>query len=332
MAQITVLGAGAWGTAFGQVLADAGNTVTMWAMEPQVVKDINENHRNSARLPIVDKLPENLSATGDRQAAVAHASIIVVAIAAQAARGALADFKDFIPDSAIMVSLMKGIERGSGKRMDEVVREALDLPSDRFVAISGPNLSKEVAQHLHSGTVVASTNMEAAKTVARACRTDYFKPFVSTDVIGLELCGSLKNVVALAVGMSRGAGRGENTAAMIETRGLAELTELGLAAGAKAETFSGLAGFGDLVATCGSSLSRNFTFGFNLGKGMSVDEATAASNGVAEGVPTTSAALALASRLGVNLPLATAVSHVINDGYSFDQMMAALFQTGITQE
>jgi glycerol-3-phosphate dehydrogenase (NAD(P)+) len=332
MAQITVLGAGAWGTAFGQVLADAGNAVTMWGMEPTIVDDINSNHRNSQRLPVVDRLPDLMSATSDREAAVTDADIIVVAIAAQAARGALADFKPFIPSGALVVSLMKGIERTTEKRMDQVVREALDLSEDRFVAVSGPNLSKEVAQRQHGGTVVASTNLEAAHAVARACSTEYFKPYVSSDVIGLEMCGSLKNVVALAVGMARGAGNGENTAAMIETRGLSELTALGLAAGAKAETFQGLAGFGDLVATCGSPLSRNFTFGFNLGKGMSVEEATQASNGVAEGVPTTGAAVALAENLGVKMPLVTAMSHVINDGYSFHQMMKDLFGTGITAE
>lgn len=332
MAKITVLGAGAWGTAFGQVLADAGNPVTMWAKEPQIVDDINTNHRNSYRLPVVEKLPDSMVATADRAQAVADAEIVVVAIAAQAARGALAEFKEFIPADAIVVSLMKGIERSTEKRMDQVVHEALDLPESRFAAVSGPNLSKEVALRQHSATVVASTNLEAAHKVARACSTKYFKPYVSSDVIGLEMCGSLKNVVALAVGMARGAGNGENTAAMIETRGLSELTALGLAAGAKAETFQGLAGFGDLVATCGSPLSRNYTFGFNLGQGKSVEEASALSNGVAEGVPTTSAAVALAEKLGVKMPIASAMSHVINDGYSFVQMMDCLFETEITAE
>lgn len=145
---------------------------------------------------------------------------------------ALVEFKGLIPDHAIVVSLMKGIERGTNKRMDEVVRESLDLPADRFAAISGPNLSKEIADRHPAATVVACTNLDNATKVAEACTTSYFKPFVTTDVIGLEMCGSLKNVTALAVGMARGAGYGENTAAMIETRGLAELTALGVAAGA----------------------------------------------------------------------------------------------------
>ncbi len=332
MAKITVLGAGAWGTGFGRVLADAGNDVLMWAIEPEIVEDIQNKHQNSYRLPAAGTLPSNMTATGDRQAAVKNAQIIVVAIAAQFARGALEQFRPFVPADAIVVSLMKGVEKGTGKRMDEVVREALELSADRFVAVSGPNLSKQVALRQPTGALVASENKEAALAVANACHTDYFKPYISDDVIGTEMAGSLKNVTALAVGMSHGAGYGENTAGMIMTLGLRELTRLGVAAGAKAETFQGLAGFGDLVATCSSPLSRNYTFGFNLGKGLSVEEATKASDGVAEGVATTSAVLELARRLGVRMPLAEAMNHVLADGYSFSQMFAALVGSEITTE
>ena len=302
--KITVLGAGAWGTAFGQVLADAGNDVTMWAREPEIVEDIRDNRRNGVRLPSVKKLPDAITATGNRAEAVKDADIVVVAIAAQFARVALVEFRGLIPEHAIVVSLMKGIERNTNKRMDEVVRETLDLPADRFAAISGPNLSKEIADRHPAATVVACENIDNAIIVAEACTTKYFKAFVTTDVIGLEMCGSLKNVTALAVGMARGAGYGENTAAMIETRGLAELTALGAAAGADPKTFFGLAGVGDLIATCGSPLSRNYTFGSNLGKGLSVEEATKVSNGVAEGVPTTDAVVALGNQLDVPTPLA----------------------------
>ena len=329
---ITVLGAGAWGTAFGQVLADAGNHVTMWAIEPEIVEGIRNHHRNAVRLPVVDRLPDNMTATGDRAEAVAEADIVVVAIAAQFARVALAEFKGLIPETAIVVSLMKGIERGGNKRMDEVVRETLDLPAERFAAVSGPNLSKEIAQRHPAATVVACENLDNARTVAAACTTDYFKAFITADVIGLEMCGSLKNVVALAVGMARGAGYGENTAAMIETRGLAELTALGEAAGADPKTFAGLAGVGDLIATCGSPLSRNYTFGANLGKGLSVEEATAVSNGVAEGVPTTGAVVALGDELGVPTPLAYAMSRVLDEGITCQEMLAQLFGEDITEE
>ncbi len=332
MTSITVLGAGAWGTAFGQVLADAGNRVTMWAIESQIVDAINSEHRNPVRLPIVEKLPDAMIATGDRAEAVLDAEIVVVAIAAQHARGALEEFRSLIPSNAIVVSLMKGIERNTGKRMDEVVCEALDLPAERFAALSGPNLSKEVALRQPAAAVVASTNHDAAVLVAQAAHTNYFKVFISSDVVGIELCGSLKNVVALAVGMVRGAGYGENTAAMIETRGLAELTALGAAEGADPHTFSGLAGVGDLIATCGSPLSRNYTFGANLGKGMSVEEATAASNGVAEGVPTTSAVVELGRKNNVATPLAAAMKHVLDNGISCQQMLSELFGDEIGEE
>ncbi|WEV41803.1 NAD(P)-dependent glycerol-3-phosphate dehydrogenase [Bifidobacterium sp. ESL0682] len=331
--KVTVLGAGAWGTAFGQVLADAGNDVTMWGREPEIVESIRDRHFNGARLPSVKRLPENMTATGDRAEAVKDARIIVVAIAAQHAREALEPFASLIPDDAIVVSLMKGIERTSGKRMDEVVCEALNsLPADRFVAISGPNLSKEVAAREPSATVVACENIDNAKTVAQACRTSYFKAFVTTDVIGVEMCGSLKNVVALAVGMARGAGYGENTAAMIETRGLAELAALGKASHAESKTFQGLAGVGDLIATCGSPLSRNYTFGANLGRGMSVEEATKASNGVAEGVPTTGAVVRMGAELGVPTPLASAMNDVLEHGVTCEQMLHELVSGDVSEE
>lgn len=332
MTNVTVLGAGAWGTAFGQVLADAGNDVTMWAIEPEIVEGIRDHHRNAVRLPVVDRLPDNMTATGDRAEAVRNAEIIVVAIAAQFARVALVEFKGMIPENAIVVSLMKGIERGTNKRMDEVVRESLDLDAAHFAAVSGPNLSKEIAVRQPAATVVGCADLGNAERVARACTTDYFKAFVTTDVIGLEMCGSLKNVVALAVGMARGAGYGENTAAMIETRGLAELTALGEAAGADPKTFAGLAGVGDLIATCGSPLSRNYTFGANLGKGLTPDEAAKVSNGVAEGVPTTAAVVALGERYGMPTPLANAMNRVLEEGISCADMLAQLFDGNITAE
>lgn len=332
MANITVLGAGAWGTAFGQVLADAGNNVTMWAIEPEIVKAIQTEHRNPVRLPSVEKLPDTMTATGDRAEAVAHADVVVVAIAAQVARKALEEFNGLLPDEALVVSLMKGIEKDTGKRMDQVVEEALELPANRFLALSGPNLSKQVAAREPAAAVVGCTDIDNARAFAKMCTTDYFKAFITVDVIGLELCGSLKNVVALAVGMSHGAGYGENTAAMIETRGLTEIKEVGTEAGALPETFYGLAGVGDLIATCGSPLSRNYTFGYNLGKGMSVEEATKASNGVAEGVATASAVVALGEKYHVDTPLAKAVTRVLNDGISFDQMIAEMFPKDITVE
>lgn len=302
------------------------------AIEPEIVTAIETEHRNPVRLPSVEKLPDNMHATGDRAEAVKGADVVVVAIAAQHAREALEEFKDLIDETTLVVSLMKGIEKTTGKRMDQVVCEALNLPDNRFLAISGPNLSKQVAAREPAATVVGCNIIANAYTVARLCTTDYFKAFVTSDVIGLEMCGSLKNVVALAVGMAHGAGYGENTAAMIETRGLAEIKAVGTAAGAEPKTFDGLAGVGDLIATCGSPLSRNYTFGANLGKGMSVEEATQVSNGVAEGVATASAVVELGKKYHVDTPLATAMTHVLNDGISCKQMLEEMFAGGVTEE
>ncbi|AKV55959.1 glycerol-3-phosphate dehydrogenase, NAD-dependent [Bifidobacterium actinocoloniiforme DSM 22766] len=332
MTKIAVLGAGAWGTTFGQVLADAGNQVVMWGIEPAVVDAINHDHRNPVRTPTIERLPDAMTASLDREEAVDGAGIVVVAIAAQHAREALEPFRPLIGADAVVVSLMKGIERTTDKRMDQVVTEALGLPEERFAAVSGPNLSREVAVRQPSAAVVASVSPETAQRVAQACEAPYFKPFVSTDVIGLELCGALKNVTALAVGMSRGAGYGENTAAMIQARGLAELTALGEAAGADAKTFAGLAGVGDLIATCASSLSRNYTFGFNLGRGMSIEEATEASQGVAEGVPATNAVVGMGRSLGEPTPLAQAMSHVLDQGLDCAGMIEELFGGPISAE
>ncbi len=296
----------------------------MWAIEQEIVEGIRDHHHNGVRLPSVETLPATMTATGDRAEAVQerghrsrghHHAVRTVA---------LVEFKGLIPDRAIVVSLMKGIERSTNKRMDEVVAN----PSTCRPSVSPPFPDRTCPRR--SPTASRPRPWSAARTSTmregrRACTTDYFKPFVTTDVIGLEMCGSLKNVTALAVGMARGAGYGENTAAMIETRGLAELTALGVAAGADPKTFFGLAGVGDLIATCGSPLSRNYTFGANLGKGLSVEEATKVSNGVAEGVPTTDAVVALGEQFGVPTPLATAMSRVLNEGISCAKMLAELF-------
>ncbi len=326
MANITVLGAGAWGTAFGQVLADAGNDVMMWAIEPDIVKAIQTEHRNPVRLPSVEKLPDSMTATGDRAEAVAHADVVVVAIAAQFARQALEEFNGLIPDEAVVVSLMKGIEQKTGKRMDQVVTEALDLPADRFVAISGPNLSKQIAAREPAAAVVGCTDIDVARRVAKLCTTDYFKTFITADVIGLELCGSLKNVVALAVGMAHGAGFGENTAAMIETRGLTEIKDVGTGAGALPETFYGLAGVGDLIVTCCSMHSRDRRCGILIGQGKPVDEAVKEIGAVVEGYYAANNARTLARKAGVEMPIAQAAYEVLYEGRDVHAVVEDLMQ------
>jgi len=315
-----VIGGGAWGTTFAKVLSDAGcPEVRLWAREHEVAHDVHENHRNTQFLAGVD-LPENIKGTSNPVAALAGAQLVVLAIPSQVARKALEPMASLIEPDAIVACLMKGVELGTGKLMSQVAEEALHLPSDRVVAISGPNLAREISAEQPAATVVASTNPEAAEFVAHACQNSYFRPYTNDDVIGVELCGAIKNVIALAVGIAFGAGFGWNTIATLITRGLAEMTRLGMAMGAKPATFQGLAGMGDLTATCASPLSRNHTLGERLGKGMSLEDALGASGGVAEGVKSSESVLALADSLGVEMPITAAVVGVLTGEIKIDEL------------
>ncbi|WP_413452637.1 NAD(P)H-dependent glycerol-3-phosphate dehydrogenase [Georgenia phoenicis] len=318
-----VLGTGSWGTTFAAVLADAGNEVTMWGRSPDTCREISEEHRNERYLPGV-ALPTAVRATTDLRAALAGADIVAVAIPSQAVRSVLAGAADALEPDAVVVSLMKGVELGTHERMSEVLREALGLDERRVAVVSGPNLAREIATHQPTATVVAATDADTAARVAHACATPYFRPYTNTDVVGVELGGAVKNVIALAVGMAQGAGFGDNTTATIITRGLAETTRLGLALGAQAETFAGLAGMGDLVATCASRLSRNNTLGRHVGEGMTLEQSVAATGGTAEGVKSCRAVLELAAAHDVDLPISQAVAAVLHEGLPVQAMTEAL--------
>lgn len=303
-----VFGAGSWGTAFSLVLADAETDVTMWARRPQLCEAINVTRRNPDYLPDVE-LPENIVATHDPAVAVKGADFIVLAVPSQTLRQNLAVWKSDLPPDAIFVSLMKGIELGTAERMSEVISDSTGAPADRIGVISGPNLAKEIAARLPSASVVAAATDDLAQHLQAACHSPHFRPYTNTDVIGTELGGAVKNVIALAVGIGDGLGFGDNAKASVITRGLAETTRLGVALGADAHTFSGLAGLGDLVATCTSPLSRNRTFGEKLGQGMTVDDIRASTRQVAEGVKSCEAILDLAKSAGVDMPI---VEHVVD--------------------
>ncbi|ACZ31310.1 Glycerol-3-phosphate dehydrogenase (NAD(P)(+)) [Xylanimonas cellulosilytica DSM 15894] len=319
LSPVAVLGAGAWGTTFAKVLADAGREVRLWSREESVAAAINATHRNEQFLPGID-LPHGITGTSDPAAALAGAGIVVVAIPSQVARGALAPLASLIEPDAVVVSLMKGVELSTDRLMSEVVAEALGISDDRIVVVSGPNLAKEIAVGQPTATVVASTNEDAAKLVAQACGNSYFRPYTNDDVVGIELCGAVKNVIALAVGIAQGMGYGWNTAATLINRGLVEMTRLGVALGARAETFAGLAGMGDLVATCASPLSRNHSVGSNLGKGLSLDEAIAATGGTAEGVKSSQSVLELATKHGVEMPITAGVVAVVTGAMSVEDL------------
>ena len=314
-----VLGTGAWGTTFAAVLADAGCPVTLWGIADEVCDEINREHRNTACLPGID-LPAGVRATTDAAEALAGAQVVAVAIPAQVARSAIAPLAGMLEPDAVVVSLMKGVELSSHRRMSEVVGEALQLGPERIAVISGPNLAREIAVHQPTATVVASSNPDAADLVAHACANAYFRPYTNSDVVGVELCGAVKNVIALAVGIAQGTGYGTNTTATLITRGLVEITRLGLALGADAATFAGLAGMGDLVATCVSPLSRNHTLGMHMGQGKTLEEAIAATGGTAEGVKTSASVLELARSVGVEMPITDAVVQVLHHGLPIDQL------------
>ena len=320
MTQVSVLGAGSWGTAFSLVLADAGNDVTLWARREEVCDTINHRRENTDYLPGVE-LPPTVVATHDTEKALAGADVVVFAVPSQTFRSNLERWAPYVADSAVMVSLMKGVELGTLKRMSEVITEVTGAGPARVAVVSGPNLSHEIAQREPAASVVASADEEVAKKVQHLVHGPAFRPYSSLDVVGCELGGAYKNVVALSVGMAVGLGFGDNTTASLITRGLAETARLAMAMDANPLTLMGLAGLGDLVATCSSPLSRNRTFGEKLGLGMTTEEIVASTRQVAEGAKSCSSLLALAHRVGVDAPIAEHVEAVLDGRMTAQQMM-----------
>ncbi|WP_114906220.1 NAD(P)H-dependent glycerol-3-phosphate dehydrogenase [Ornithinimicrobium murale] len=325
MTRTAVFGSGSWGTAFAAVLADAGGEAVLHARRQEVAEAINADRVNSAYLPDL-VLPESITATADPAVAARGADLIVLAIPSQVLRANLAEWGHHLPTGVPVVSLMKGIELGTGLRMSEVIHEAGGVPADQVVVVSGPNLSREIADKQPAAAVVACRALDTAEQVAGACANSYFRPYTQTDVVGAELGGAVKNVIALAVGMAEGLGYGDNTKATIITRGLAETARLGAALGADPATLMGLAGVGDLIATCMSPLSRNHSFGVNLGKGMSVEEVVAITSQTAEGVKSCRSIRDLAAVHGVDMPICAGVTAVVEHAMDVrelgDQLMA----------
>ncbi|GCE40492.1 NAD(P)-dependent glycerol-3-phosphate dehydrogenase [Rhodococcus sp. USK10] len=324
MSKAAVLGAGSWGTAFAKVLADAGTDVTMWARRAEVAESIVTRHENADYLPGI-ALPPSLTATDDARAALDGADIVVLAVPSQSLRDNLQVWSPMIPANATMLSLAKGIETGTLMRMSQVIIQVTGADPGRVAVLSGPNLAREIAIGQPAATVVACTDSTRALELQKASATGYFRPYTNSDVIGCEIGGACKNVIALACGMASGIGLGENTIASIITRGLAEIIRLGVALGAKPATLAGLAGVGDLVATCTSPLSRNRSFGERLGQGGSIESAQAATHGqVAEGVKSCSSVRALASSYDVEMPLTDAVHRVCHEGLAVQDAIGQL--------
>ncbi|HTY28321.1 MAG TPA: NAD(P)H-dependent glycerol-3-phosphate dehydrogenase [Mycobacterium sp.] len=319
-----VMGAGAWGTALAKVLADAGSQVRLWARNPDVAEEINTKHTSTAYLPGVE-LPAAVRATTDAADALDGLTTVLLGVPSQTLRTNLEGWCDFLADGATLVSLAKGIELDSLMRMSQVIIQVTGVDPGQVAVVSGPNLAAEIADEQPAATVVACTDSGRAVALQRALSTGYLRPYTNADVIGTEIGGACKNVIALACGMAAGVGLGENTAAAIITRGLAEIMRLGIALGAKPATLAGLAGVGDLVATCTSRHSRNRTFGERLGRGNTLEAALRATDGhVAEGVTSCTSILALASSYDVEMPLTDAVQQVCHKGLSVDQAVVLL--------
>jgi glycerol-3-phosphate dehydrogenase (NAD(P)+) len=334
---VAVLGAGSWGTTFAKVLADAAiasgveRRIRLWGRRAEVVEQINSVHRNEQYLKDV-VLPSSITASTDLAEVFDGAELVILAVPAQTLRPQLREWKHLLPPGAFVVSLMKGLELQSDARMSEVICEELEIGPERIAVVSGPNLAMEIAREEPTASVVACSDSEAAGWIARSCTAPYFRPYTTTDVIGVEIGGIVKNVIALAVGICEGKRMGDNTKASVITRGLAETSRLTLALGGEARTMAGLAGLGDLVATCSSPLSRNHTAGRLLGKGLTLEQVTAEMNQTAEGIKSSQAVHELAGKLDVEMPITAAVVAVLAGKLSVDELGPLLLSRDLKPE
>ena len=329
MTRCAVLGAGAWGTALADLLARNGQSVTIWALEPEVVASINDWHENRSFLAGAP-LSERLRATSDLDEALAGAGMVCLATPSQHLRSVLRRGVPAVAPGATLCVASKGIEQGTLALMSDVV--SAEVPGHAVVALSGPSFAAEVVARQPTAIVAASEEVSAAESVQEAFSNSTFRVYTHDDIIGVELGGALKNVMAVATGICEGAGFGFNARAALVTRGLAEMTRLGTAIGAKPATFAGLAGIGDLVLTCTGSLSRNRAVGIEIGRGATLEEALAGKQTVAEGVATTRSALALATREEVEMPIVAMVNRVLFDRHPAQRAVADLMSRELRAE
>jgi len=312
MTKIAVMGAGSWGTTMAKVLADGGNEVSLWARRTDVADEINQEHRNGDYLPGVT-LPESIVSSSDAAEVLKGAEQVYIAVPSQSLRTSLSEWAEFLPADAILVSLMKGVEKDTGLRMSEVIEAVTGFDLDQIAVISGPNLSLEIAAEQPTAAVAACSSRDNAELVAKAASSSYFTTFTNTDVIGTEFGGILKNLIAVAIGIVNGVGYGQNTKASIMTRGLAEMSRFSEAYGGKRKTMTGLAGLGDLIATAESPLSRNHKAGEMLGKGYRLNEVIKRLSQTAEGLASIAPILQLAEAKGINMPIVEQV-HAVMQG------------------
>ena len=323
MSKVVVLGAGQWGTTMAQVLCDAGNHVLMWGRSQELVDEVNNKHTNSKYLD-ENILPVGLKATTDLREAFDYSNIYVLAVPAQTLRENLTAWKSMVQPNALFVSTLKGIEVSTMSRMTEIISEVMQ--TENIAIITGPNLANELILRQPAGAVSAAATVAIAEKVQQLFTTPYYRVYTSVDVLGCELAGAIKSVIALAVGISIGMGYGENTQAMLITRGLNEVARLCAAHNADPLSAAGLAGMGDLVASCGSALSRNRTFGEVLGKSGSMEVAKTQVAKTVEGVASSSAVLEIAHRVGIEVPVIEAVADVVSGSLTPEQALDRLME------
>lgn len=329
---VAVVGGGSWGTAFANALGHKGLKVMLWSRRPELAEAIHSRHENDEYLPGIFLSPR-IRATSDLSNAVRDASVVVMAVPSHGFRDVVRQVGKHAEPSAPIVSLAKGLELETLARMSEVI--AQEVPASwprRIAALSGPNLAKEIASGFPAGAVVASASERTASELQSLFMSPIFRTYADTDIIGVELAGVVKNVLAIATGIAEGIGFGDNSRATVITRGLAEMTHLGVRLGANPLTFSGLAGVGDLICTCMSKLSRNHHVGFELGMGRNVDEILSEMKQVAEGVRSSKAVRQLAEREGIEMPICDGVYRVIHEAEPVDEMIGELLRTVRTKE
>ena len=330
MKRVAIIGAGSWGTALAVVAARVGHSVQLWSRNAEVVSSINDRRVNSRYLSSTT-IPTNVIATGELREALRDAPMVLLAAPSHAARDLLSAMSPLLEQEAIIVGVAKGIEIETGKRISEIAKEVVEGPHS-YVCLSGPSFAKEVVERHPTAIVAASRDSGAARLVQNDLSFENLRIYTNTDVVGTELGGSVKNVMAIAAGMTAGLGFGTNSVAALITRGLAEITRLARREGAQVETLMGLAGLGDLVLTCTGSLSRNRFVGEELGKGRTLQEITAKMNEVAEGINTARAVKRLADRAGLEMPITNEVNAVLYGGKPARDAVAELMARPLREE
>lgn len=325
------MGSGSWGTVFSKVAVDAGNEVVLWSRSEEIANSVNQTHTNPAYVSDIE-LPAKLKATTNAKAALVDADVVVIGLPSQAYRENLENWRELLPASSVLVSLAKGIEIESNLRMTEVMAQATGFRKEKLAVLSGPNLAHEIAEQQPTATTIACIDEENAQLVQEACANPYFRPYFTKDVIGVEIAGSMKNVIALANGIAVGLGLGENSQASLITRGLHEMAQLGVALGADQRTFMGLAGAGDLLATSQSPLSRNRSFGVALASGKTVETVIAETKETCEAVKSCLPLLKLGQATGVSLPITAGVVGVVHKHLDPQELIRRFMSRAIKAE